>query len=147
MWYSASRCVSDEIKYSLLTCDEFLAHMRTWLVPETATENQAALPVTEQNRSWPVVQADEIAAEPLAADPLGPSPILRRAFSEDGRYGNSDEDEAELFSQSGIQSLFHSARKFGRGPEIPRRKPVRPHFGCVRGVSCSGLRFQSAHRA
>jgi TonB family protein len=102
--------VSDEIKYSLLTCDEFLAHMRTWLVPEATTANQATLPVAQENRRWPVVQAGELAAEPLAADPLGPFPISSYSLTEDNPY---DDDEAELFSQSGIQSLFHCARKFG----------------------------------
>ncbi|MGA9042463.1 MAG: TonB family protein [Terriglobales bacterium] len=102
--------VPDEIKYSLLTCDEFLAHMRTWLAPEPAAANPVALLSTESNRHGQVVQAVEPAAEPLAADPRGPSPVSGYSLTEDNAR---DDEEAQLFSQSGIQSLFHSARKLG----------------------------------
>jgi TonB family protein len=105
--------VPDEIKYSLLTCDEFLARMRTWLVPEAANQNPAPIPTLEQNRRWPVEPASELAAEPLAADPHGPLLFSGYSLAEDNSY-DKDKDEVELFSQSGIQSLFHSARKFGR---------------------------------
>ncbi len=102
--------LSDEIKYSLLTCDEFLAHMRTWLVPDEATTtNQAVASPVEKRLQLVVPSALEPVAEPLAADPLGPSPISSYPFSAKGSYRD---DEEELFSQSGIQSLFHSARKF-----------------------------------
>src|SRR5208282_4546371 len=40
--------------------------------------------------------------------PLGPSPISGYSLTEDNAC---DDEEAELFSQSGFQSLFHSARK------------------------------------
>ncbi len=101
--------VSDEIKYNLLTCDEFLAHMRTWLAPEPAASSQAAIPPRQAQQQWPAIAtAAEPGPEPLAADPLGPSPVSRYSPATNNPH---DDQEAELFSQSGIQSLFHSARR------------------------------------
>jgi TonB family protein len=94
--------LSDEIKYSLLTCDAFLASMRTWLAPtEMATEGHATK-APEENR----LQAIEFAREPLAIEQ--PSPISNFEPSDDLSCGDV---ETGLFGQSSIQSLFHSTRK------------------------------------
>jgi TonB family protein len=96
--------LSDEIKYSLLTCDEFLAGMRTWLAPGEATANPATLS-PEANQLRP---AARFAPEPPTAETTGPSPVATPEPSDDLSYGDI---EAGLFGQSGIQSLFHSTRK------------------------------------
>jgi TonB family protein len=94
--------LSDEIKYSLLTCDEFLASMRTWLAPSEATTEGHATKALEENRP----QAIEFATKPLAIEL--PSPVSNFESSESVSYGDV---ETGLFNQSGIQSLFHSTRK------------------------------------
>jgi TonB family protein len=105
--------LSDEIKYSLLTCDEFLAGMRTWLAPGEATAANPATLSPEANQRRP---AARFAPEPPAADPTGPSPVANPEPLDDLSYGDV---ETGLFGQSGIQSLFHSTRKV--------RTPRKPH--------------------
>jgi TonB family protein len=94
--------LSDEIKYSLLTCDEFLAGMRTWLAHGEATSVSHSAFSPEEIRQ----QADDRAPELPAADLS--SPISNSEPSDDPSY---DDVETGLFNQSGIQSLFHSTRK------------------------------------
>jgi TonB family protein len=107
--------LSDEIKYSLLTCDEFLAGMRTWLARGEASSPIHAEAGTEKNRAWPA-QTGEAAAKSSPAESSKPSPVAQCEASLEGSYGDV---ELGIFSQSGIQSLFHSARK-ARAARKPR---------------------------
>lgn len=97
--------LSDEIKYSLLTCDEFLAGMRGWLARgETAAAGRAAL-LPEKNPAPRTAGSDRISPEPVGVESPSACSPTSPALPELGGYGGA---ESGLFSQSGIQSLFHS---------------------------------------
>lgn len=68
--------VSEQAKYALLTCDEFLAHMKTWL-PKLGF--QAAETVAARTISAPPVLPPQIALAPLPARPARPSPLPHKA--------------------------------------------------------------------
>jgi len=97
--------LSDEIKYSLLTCDEFLAGMRGWLARgETAAAGRATL-LPEKDPAPRTAGSDRISLEPVGVESPGACSPASSALPELGGYGGA---ELGLFSQSGIQSLFHS---------------------------------------
>jgi TonB family protein len=97
--------LSDEIKYSLLTCDEFLAGMREWLARgETAAAARATL-LPEKNPAPGTAGSDRISPEPFGVEAPG---LCAPASSELPELGCYDGAELGLFSHSGIQSLFHS---------------------------------------
>jgi TonB family protein len=97
--------LSDEIKYSLLTCDEFLAGMRTWLARAEASSPVYAEVSPEENRAWPAARTR---AKSSPAESSRPSPVPNHKPAENGSHGDV---ELGLFSQSSIQGLFHSTRK------------------------------------
>jgi TonB family protein len=99
--------LSDEIKYSLLTCDEFLAGMRTWLARSEASSPVYTEVVPEENRAWPT-QTAKIAAKSSPVESSRPSPVANSEAAEDNSHGDV---ELGLFNQSSIQGLFHSPRK------------------------------------
>jgi TonB family protein len=94
--------VPDKAKYALLTCDQFLRHMRTWLpklgfqnAEENATRNAGA-------KSWPLAGQEKHAAEASSARSPQPSP----SFLDD----------------VGIQSLFASLDRYATEPARTRKK-------------------------
>jgi len=96
--------LSDEIKYSLLTCDAFLAGMRTWLARGEAANPAGFLP--DEHRPQPGTAGEaNLAAEP------GHSPPADQPLLDDHPYG--EDDAGGIYGQSSIQSLFHSTRKAG----------------------------------
>lgn len=106
--------LSDEIKYSLLTCDEFLAGMRTWLARAEASAPVYAEVVPEENRAWPA-PTTKGTAKSSPAESSSPSPVANYEAAGNDSHGDV---ELGLFSQSSIQGLFRSARKVR-----PARKP------------------------
>src|SRR5713226_6885934 len=69
--------VPDKAKYALLTCDEFLCHMKTWLP-------KLGLPAVEEtstrvvgSKSWPLPILDKPAPEPLPTRSAQPSSAMR----------------------------------------------------------------------
>src|ERR1700722_17557615 len=78
--------LSDEIKYSLLTCDEFLAGMRTWLARAEASSPVYAGGSPEENRAWPAAQTGKVAAKSSPAEPSRPSPVPNHE-PENGSHG------------------------------------------------------------
>jgi TonB family protein len=136
--------LSDEIKYSLLTCDEFLAGMREWLARgETAAAGRATL-LPEKNPEPRTAGSDRISPEPVGVEPPGPcSP----ASSELPELGGYDGAELGLFSQSGIQSLFHSPGTL-RAARKPRdlSRFLLIASGCVAFLAASYAFSQPAAR-
>jgi TonB family protein len=137
--------LSDEIKYSLLTCDEFLAGMREWLARgETAAAARATLLPPEMSPAPRTAGSDRISPEPAGVESPGPSSPASGELPELGSYGGA---EFGLFSQSGIQSLFHSP-----GTVQAARKPrdmsrfLLIASGCVAFLAASYAFSQPAAR-
>jgi TonB family protein len=136
--------LSDEIKYSLLTCDEFLAGMRAWLARgETAAAGRATL-LPEKSPAPRSAGSDRISPEAVAVESPSPGSPASCELPELGSYGGAD---LGLFSQSGIQSLFHSP-----GTVQAARKPrdvsrfLLIASGCVAFLAASYAFSQPAAR-
>jgi len=125
--------VPDKAKYALLTCDEFLCHMKTWLPkPGLAVEETSTRIVG--SKAWPLPVLHKPASEPLPTRSAPPSSAMRGAavvgympvipavpIFEDG-----------LFRGSGLQSIIE--------PEKPRCESLQTevrtgHHGILRGIA------------
>jgi TonB family protein len=67
--------VPEKAKYALLTCDEFLAHMKAWLSSQDSPAAHRSRLQTTPARSWPAAQRQQPVPEPLAVQPARPSPL------------------------------------------------------------------------
>jgi TonB family protein len=124
--------VPDKAKYALLTCDEFLCHMKTWLP-------KLGLPAVEEtstrivgSKAWPAPAPEKHAAEPLPSRPAQPSSAMRGAavvgympvipavpIFEDG-----------LFRGSGVQSIIEPHQP---KCELLQTEARTGHHGLLRG--------------
>src|SRR5581483_5692580 len=120
--------ISDQIKYSLLTCDAFLAVMRNWFFNEEpeiqGTANVGAIHTEYQdvNASSPHVTV----SGPLAGNAVEMSSISTQPsiLQEAGAFDPLEDVDASLPSHSDIQSLFATANAEAQsstssGPLIP----------------------------
>ena len=108
--------VPEKAKYALLTCDEFLRHMRTWLpklgVP---TAEETACQSGGHKSRFP---NEKDQAEPLTARTHRPAPSFRRDVTQTAALAPTSQIfEDRLASHFGIQTLFSSL------PESDEPKP------------------------
>jgi TonB family protein len=138
--------VPDKAKYALLTCDEFLCHMKTWL-PKLAFPDPDGTPTRVlESKSWPAPDREKRSGESLPARPAQPSPAMRGAplkgympvihpawiFEDDLFPGSGTRG-------SGTQTIFE--------PDQPRRessetKPRKGHLTLLHKVAL-GVAFLS----
>lgn len=111
---------AQQAKYALLTCDEFLAHMKTWLP-------KLGFPATEaRHRSWPRSErTSRQAVTPITVlpRPQRPSPIPLQSADDSRHEDSSSAVAGALFQGSGVESLFHPSAKRGSKsfrPKIPQ---------------------------
>lgn len=100
---------AQQAKYALLTCDEFLAHMKTWLP-------KLGFPAAEgPSRSWPGSErtSPRQAPVPITASSRArrPSPIPLSTVESHYHAQSSSAAAGALFQGSGVQSLFHPSEK------------------------------------
>jgi len=132
--------VPDKAKYALLTCDEFLCHMKTWLP-------KLGLPALEEtptrivgSKSWPLPVLDKPAPEPLPTRSAQPSSAMRGAavvgympvipavpIFEDGLFRGSGVQSIIEPRQSRCESVQHEART--------------GHHGLLRGIALAVALF------
>ncbi len=120
--------VPDKAKYALLTCDEFLCHMKTWL-PKLAFPDPDGSPTRAvESKSWPAPDREKRAAESLPARPAQPSPAMRGAALKGYMpvIPAVRIFEDDLFRGSGMQSIPELEKSSRRElPEIELRKGHR----------------------
>jgi len=109
---------AEQAKYALLTCDEFLAHMKTWLPKLGFTAPDG------MQRSWP---ASERAAsqqtrisQPPPSRPVQPSPLAHNPQDSKLPSAPAFAVTDALFQGSHVQTLFRAGPKHSNGPS--RRK-------------------------
>ena len=120
--------ISDQIKYSLLTCDAFLAVMRNWFFNEEP-EIQGTVNVGAINTEYQDVNAPSphvTVSGPLAGNAVEMSsiPTQPSILQEAGAFDPLEDVDASLPSHSDIQSLFATANAEAQsstssGPLIP----------------------------
>ncbi len=112
----------EQTKYALLTCDEFLAHMKTWLPKLGFPAGEDARPPIAQNRSWPTVQPQQPVPEPLAAQPVRPSALFDHPRDTDvppvvPPFAFAD----GLFQPTGSDTLFDAGWPYSEKHPKPRQ--------------------------
>jgi TonB family protein len=136
--------LSDEIKYSLLTCDEFLAGMRQWLARgETAAAGQAT-PPPEKSPALRRAPSDRVFPEAVGVESPDPCLSAGPELPQEPGYGG---DDLGLFRHSGIQSLFHSpdtVREPRKSRDVSRFLLIAS--GCVAFLAASYAFSQPAAR-
>lgn len=108
--------VPDNAKYALLTCDEFLCHMKTWL-PKLAFPDPHGTPTrVVERKSWPP-----------PARPAQPSPAMRSAVLKGYMpvIPAVRIFEDDLFRSSGMQSTLEPETSSPELPQIEPRKARR----------------------
>jgi TonB family protein len=106
--------VPEKAKYALLTCDEFLRHMRTWL-PKLGFPTAEETASQGDNNSWPPQQKHRPGSLPVR--PPQPSRPLCEVTNTAALAPTSPIFEDRLASHFGIQTLFSSL------PESEEPKP------------------------
>jgi len=108
----------EQAKYALLTCDEFLAHMKTWLPKLGFTAPDG------MQRSWPASERtanqQTRVSQPPASRPVQPSPLPHNPQNSKLPSAPTFAVTDALFQGSHVQTLFRAERKHGNGPS--RRK-------------------------
>jgi TonB family protein len=126
-----------QVKYALLSCDEFLQHMRNWFsqpLPEAPPPSPSAqahemwpheswptVRETQVRQSLPVRRAEPSPNPPAAAAP-GTFPDLTFATLEDGVLQGPD-----------IETLFRSKSSRAKSSRLNTHK--RPIWGLMRGIA------------
>ncbi|MCU1298285.1 MAG: outer rane transport energization protein TonB [Acidobacteriaceae bacterium] len=117
--------VCERVKYDLLTCDAFLGNMRTWFSRGEPEINQTAGAAVEAIRKRLITSTIQEDAAKIART-AGPSSNLtsQPAFRESAPYNPLEDVDANLPSQSDIQTLFATANAEAQsstknGPLIP----------------------------
>jgi TonB family protein len=124
--------VASQIKYALLTNDEFLAHMKNWL-PQVAAPptQQPAVPIPA-NPAWPVTPRNEFRPETITERSPKPSPPPQARVSANVPvnfpFGTF---EASGVYESAIQTLFQ--------PDTWRAEPSRPKPRKGRSIFLRGV--------
>lgn len=119
--------VPDKPKYALLTCDEFLCHMHTWL-PKLAFPDPDGTPTrVAESKSWPAPDREKRVPEALPARPAQPSPAMRGAplkgYMPVIHAARIFEDD--LFRGSGIQTILEPDQPRRESSETKPRKSYR----------------------
>ncbi len=113
--------IPEKAKYALLTCDEFLRHMQTWLpklgfpTPEETTVQRVAA------KSWPVQQKRS-----LPVHPRQPSPVRRNDTQSVALVPASAIFDDSLSLRYGIQTLFSSQPDSRTEQPTPRNRSSKP---------------------
>jgi len=109
----------EQAKYALLTCDEFLAHMKTWLPKLGFTAPDAI------QRSWPVKEGAtsgqakgsySLSPRPVQPSPLPPHNPQNNKLPTAPAFALTD----ALFRGSHIQTLFRAEQRRGNGTSRQR---------------------------
>jgi TonB family protein len=118
--------ISEKVKYDLLTCDVFLANMRSWLTP--AESSRKAIDAAEIDSRVPgELEPRVIGAEPQRA--IEPSPIQSQILAEAGGFDPMEDVDASLPSHSDIQTLFANAN--AQAEASTKSGPIIPLLLCV----------------
>lgn len=120
--------ISEKVKYDLLTCDVFLANMRSWLTPAESSRkaiDAAAVDSSALGELEPRV----IATEPQEFRAIEPSPIQSQILAEAGGFDPMEDVDASLPSHSDIQTLFANAN--AQAEASTKSGPIIPLLLCV----------------
>jgi protein TonB len=111
--------VSDEVKYALLTCDPFLAHMKMWLpklgFPAAEKEREKKIASNAEPVSLPIPKPASIVPEtprPLRAWPSPPPPSPRRSANESPVVAAEPIFDENLFYRSRVQTVISREPSF-----------------------------------
>jgi len=112
---------TEEAKYALLTCDEFLAHMKTWL-PKLGFTAPDATP-----RSWPSsekTKSQEVTiSQPPPSRPVQPSPLPQPKPRTEKLSIVPGFAVSDVPFGSHVQSLFRAEPAPSKKPSPPRPRP------------------------
>jgi TonB family protein len=126
--------VPEKAKYALLTCDEFLRHMQTWLPKLGFPTAEEAAAQKAENRSWPSDGSQGVPS--LAARPPRPSPGLTGKATHTAALVPASAIFDESFSTYfGIQTLFSSLPERESDEPKPRKKYSRPLLATALSVA------------
>jgi len=113
--------ISEKVKYDLLTCDVFLANMRSWLTPAESSRKAIDAAAVVDSKALGELEPRVIGAEPQEFRAIEPSPIQSLITTEAGSFDPMEDVDANLPSHSDIQTLFATrmlkqkrARRVGR---------------------------------
>ena len=117
--------VPDEVKYALLTCDPFLAHMRTWLPKLGFPPVESTIPNNAGHK--PLAISENSAAESPRPLRAWPSPLPQRIAETDTAVVPAESIfDDDLLYRSRVQTLFQPPEpSFSVAPAMRRRKPGR----------------------
>jgi TonB family protein len=124
--------VPEKAKYALLTCDEFLRHMRTWL-PKLGFPTTEETASQSDNNSWPPQEKHPLGS--LPARPPQPSRPLRDVTNTAALAPTSPIFEDRLASHFGIQTLFASLPDRESDEPKPRSRHSRSLLATALGVA------------
>ena len=129
---------STQVKYALLSCDEFLQHMRTWfsqVAPEAPPPSTSQrLHETSSNESWPPTVREARVPQSLPVRRLEPSPnppaVAAPGTFPDLTFATL---ENEVLQGPDIETLFRS--KSSRTKSSSPNTHKRPIWGLMRGIA------------
>jgi TonB family protein len=118
--------ISEKVKYDLLTCDVFLANMRSWLTPAESSRkaiDAAAVDPSALGGLEPRLVTTETQRV------IEPSPIQSQILAEAGSFDPMEDVDANLPSHSDIQTLFANAN--AQAEASTKSGPIIPLLLCV----------------
>ncbi len=117
--------VPDEVKFALLTCDPFLAHMKTWLPKLGASPRETTIPSHVEPKLVPTPQSIAPAAPPRLRAWPSPPPLRNTECDSPVVAAESIFDD-DLFYRSRVQTLFQAREpSFSSAPGIRRKGQSR----------------------
>lgn len=115
--------VAQDVKYALLTCDPFLAHMKTWLPRLGFSPHQEPASKRPETKPLPAAAASAAqAARPILPWPSPPAPPRVKAAASPVVPAESIFDE-DLLYRSRVQTTFQAREPSFASAAAPRRKP------------------------
>jgi TonB family protein len=125
--------IPEKAKYALLTCDEFLRHMRTWL-PKLGfpTAEETASQSAGHKSRFP---NEKDQAEPVTEHTHRPSPSFRRDVAQTAALVGTSPTFEDRASHFGIQTLFASLPDRESDEPKPRSRHSRSLIATALGVA------------
>lgn len=120
--------VSDEVKYALLTCDPFLAHMKLWLPKLGFPEAEKKISSDAEPVRIPIPKPASIVPEaprPLRAWPSPPPPPPRKSASDSPVVAAESIFDENLFYRSRVQTVIPREPSFSSSTNPLPAGPVR----------------------
>jgi TonB family protein len=119
--------ISEKVKYDLLTCDVFLANMRSWLTPAESSRKAIGIEAVVDSKALGELEPRLVTTETQRV--IEPSPIQSQILAEAGGFDPMEDVDASLPSHSDIQTLFANAN--AQAEASTKSGPIIPLLLCV----------------